>query len=344
MLFHAYEIDNRAVWNAMQQHVRLLIQSGEDITFIVHIKNVALVQQQFPMNAIITYNHYFNFIKAIINNNEKEIFCPSFIDVIMVLPIRLFKKFAIYYWNQGIAPEESYMRHKSKLRKYLLSSAEYLALKFSSTQILVSTEMKRFLEAKYSLKLHSIIIPCSSDLTYQNIEKIKDSYVYVGGMSVWQRFDTIIKMFNIIVHSTPNAMLYIATGDLDIAKQIIRTHIDTQFQDRISLQSINDRSTMETFLNTMQYGFLIRDDDPVNNVASPIKLAEYLSCGVNVIISNALTSYAPLVEQYGAGISVKTLKDIEKLKTFSYSVENSLRLYQDYFSEANLLDTYKTIL
>jgi hypothetical protein len=328
----------------MQLHAHLLIQSGQKLIFVVKANNLELVQNEFPTNKILTYDNYLNFLKVLIKNDETNIFCSSFTDVIMALPVRLFKQFSIYYWDQGIAPEESYMRHKSKIRKYILSLAEYFALSFSTYQILVSTEMKRFLEAKYKIKLRSIIIPCSSDLTYKNIEKIKDSYAYVGGMSVWQRFDTIVQMFNRIAHSRPEATLYVATADLEVAKKIIQTYLDTQFHNRLTLQSISNRTIMESFLNSMEYGFLIRDDVPVNNVASPIKLAEYLSCGVNVIISDALTSYAPLIEQYAAGISVKNLEDIKKIDTFSYSLDNALRLYQDYFSEPHLQNRYKTIL
>jgi hypothetical protein len=163
-------------------------------------------------------------------------------------------------------------------------------------------------------------------------------------MSAWQRFDAIVQMFNILAQTEPDATLHIATGELQTAQKIIQTYLNPQLRDRITLQSINNRATMENFLNTMQYGFLIREDDPVNNVSSPIKLAEYLSCGVNVIISSSVTSYAPLIESYEAGISVDLVDDIDKLSTFTPSPRHAIQLYQDHFSESLLVEKYKSIL
>jgi hypothetical protein len=344
MLFYAYGIHNRAVWNAMQLHARILIQAGEEITFIVHSDNIELVQQQFPTHTAYSFKSILELFKIILRSNQYKIFVPDLFAVLTISSVKFFKKTIPYYWIQGAVPEESFMRHKSKLRKLILSTLENLAIRLSTFQILVSSEMQRFLQTKHRLQLHAIIVPCTSDLNYQNIPKIPNSYTYVGGMSAWQRFDTIVQMFNILAQIKPDATLHIATGDIQTAQKIIQTYLNPQLRDRITLQSINNRATMENFLNTMQYGFLIREDDPVNNVSSPIKLAEYLSCGVNVIISSSVTSYAPLVESYGAGISVDLIDDIDKLSTFTPSPRHAMQLYQDHFSESLLVKKYKSIL
>lgn len=345
MLFNAYGIHNRAIWNAMQLHAQLIEKAGEPILFLVHEQQQEIVRESFPSHPILTYKNYADFLQAIKSSEESSIFTSTFSDTLKALPALLFKKLKIYYWVQGIEAEESYMRNRSTARRWIISQLEKISLHFSEYQILVSPYMKTYLENKHNMTLdHSIIIPCTSDLRYNNTLKIKNSFTYVGGMAVWQRFDIMLGMFNRIAIERPDAHFYVATGAIEQAKTLIQTHVDPQFHHQISVRSIDDRQSMEDFLNTMEYGFLIRDDDPVNNVSSPIKLAEYLSCGVNVIISDAVTSYAPLVESYGAGISVRTIDDIDKLQNFPVSAEASLHLYNERFDEARLIEIYRGIL
>jgi len=345
MIFHAFGIHNRAVWNALQLHVHLLSQSSEQIVFLVHEKHQQIVQHSFPEYPILTYRGYLDFFKTIIASDQQSIFTSTFTDTLMSIPALLFKKLRIYYWVQGIEAEESYMRNGSRIRKHIISILEKISLYCSTYQILVSPYMKTYLEAKHHTHLdNSIIIPCTSDLHYNGSPKIKDSFAYVGGMAVWQRFDVMLEMFNRIAQERPDAHFYVATGGIDHAKSLIKTHLNPNYHNSISIRSIDSRSEMEEFLSTIEYGFLIRDDDPVNNVSSPIKLAEYLSCGVNMIVSNAVKSYAPLVEEYHAGISVSGVNNIEGLQSFTTSPESSLKLYHEHFNESHLVERYKTIL
>ena len=100
----------------------------------------------------------------------------------------------------------------------------------------------------------------------------------------------------------------------------------------------------EHFLSKMQYGFLIRDSIPINNVASPIKLAEYLSCGISVIISKSLYAYADLVKKYNAGIVVEQTDDIEKVMEFNPNHKNSLHLYKKIYDENKIIHKYENLL
>lgn len=344
MLFHANNIQNRAVWNAMQLHAKLITDAGEELIFIVYEKNYPIVYKDFPKNSIITYKNPFELIKKVISSKESQVFAPDFISVLSISTSKLIRKVDIYYWIQGIIPEESYMRHQSKLRKNLLSLFESMAIRLSSYQIVVSTYMREFLEKKYALKLNSIVVPCTSDLSYTADKKIPHSFVYVGGLSAWQKFDQILLMFNKISKANPEARLYVATGDEETAMKLCHKYLDETINERVSIQNINDRVKMEEFLNDKQYGFLIRDDDPVNNVSSPIKLAEYLSTGTNVIISDSITSYAPKIEKYGAGFKVETINDVIKITNFTASAERALELYEYTFSKNQLVKEYKSIL
>ena len=344
MLFHAKGIENRAVWNAMKLHAELITQAGESLIFVVDVKNEELIKTSFANSPILTYSNMYELMKLIYIHEDKKIFSPDIFSVLYMFLSVLVKHKKVYYWVQGTLPEESYMRHKSKFRKKLLLFVEGLALKLSSYHILVSSYMKEFFTEKYDSSLAAIIVPCTSDLIYVDVKKEKNSFVYVGGLSAWQKFDQILLMFNRIEEKNKDAKLYIATGDIIRAKELCFQFLNPEALKKMSIQNINTREAMTSFLNTKEYGFLIREDDVVNNVASPIKLAEYLSTGTNVIISSGLTSYAQEVEDNQAGIMVHSVEDIEKINHISSNVENALALYEKLFAREILVKEYQSIL
>ena len=79
----------------------------------------------------------------------------------------------------------------------------------------------------------------------------------------------------------------------------------------------------------------------VNQVAAPIKFLEYLSCGVNVIMTNAVPSYAKLVKENNVGTVVDM--NAENITINSYN-PNAKEVYNKYFNRELYVDKYKTLL
>lgn len=63
---------------------------------------------------------------------------------------------------QGIAAEESYLKHKSNLRKFVLDAMTRFTLKKASAVFFVSAEMMKYEEHKFRLSLEnkSFVMPC----------------------------------------------------------------------------------------------------------------------------------------------------------------------------------------
>ena len=59
----------------------------------------------------------------------------------------------------------------------------------------------------------------------------------------------------------------------------------------VSYKDIND------YLNAADFGLLLREDTPTNNVASPTKFAEYLMAGLPTLISQGVGDLSEFVEQ-----------------------------------------------
>lgn len=334
-----------AVWPAIKLHIKSIIESGGIPLLFVRKGNEKFVQLDFPNHECIIYENYFTLgVKILKLSSVKYIWCP---DLFVLLKLYLFAfctRKKIIFWFQGILPEEHYMKFHNKLKFYVLNILEYISLLVSAKVIVVSDTMKQFLKNKYCLQYkenHFLIAPCISELQYiDNIEKIKNSYVYIGGLSVWQRFDDILKLYHQIQLSKPDSVFHIITLDINTAQR----KVDEIFSNKenIFVYAVTDRSEISLLLSKFEYGFLIREKNKVNEVASPIKFAEYLSCGIKPIMTDAIPHFTKLVEKYHCGIIVNNtqidLIDCEGDKT------DSIKAYNDYFSLDKVTNVYRKIL
>lgn len=346
ILFIAYDCNNKAVWNALKIHVKLIQSLGYTITFIVDTRYQQIVKLDYPHSKIYTYKSLFNLMIRLNSLPERKMYSPATFSTLATLLAKVFKSKEVYYWVQGVIPEESFLRHQSKVRYIVLSLIEYLSLAISSKQIFVSNEMQKYLEKKYKKKyIQSIIIPCISEFKDDKSDKEKDSFVYIGGMSTWQRIDKMLAIFDDIVKINSNAKLYIATLEKEQAQEYIELYLSKENHERVEVLSLDNREKIQSFLSTKEYGFLIREENIVNHVSSPIKLAEYLSCGVNVILSASVKSYASYIDKNAAGISLKEKENINgKFNKYIPSRENALNVYEYFFSEEIHLSHYKELL
>lgn len=337
MLISAYILkDNLAVWNALTLHIDL-IKNYREVKVIVSeiFYNNYLPLKDKERYEYIVINSKVELFK-LLNSNSKDIFTISIFDTLelKLISYTSFKRIKTFFWVQGVVPEESFMRNQSKLRFNILSFLEKLALKISDSHVFVSDYMVSFYKEKYNFKsMNYTIVPCSSDLKYTGIEKIRNSFCYIGGLSKWQKIEEALKIYSDIQNKLDNSEFHLITRDIEQAKVIIDKY--ENIKSKIKIYSLDNRKEIEETLSKMEFGFLLREDVPVNNVSSPIKLAEYLSCDVNVIISDSIYSYASYIKDYKAGIVVDKNFNLNQIP--KYNSEVSFKLFCDIF----LLDTLK---
>ena len=341
--------DYIAVWRAIQVHLEYIHSCNEEINIIVHQAYCDDLKyywtNTFQPSQIITYKTKLQFALIIRRLKNEKFFCITHMEVLAIHLLSIFKRKESYYWVQGIVPEEDFLRAKSLFRKLLLLIAEAIALKIATKHILVSNYMKLYIEKNRKLKIKNyIVIPCASDLPHIKTNKIKNSFVYIGGLSEWQRIDRILNMFCQIASINTDSKLYLITFDMNKMQLLVNKYVAEYLQNNIIISRIDDRNEIAAFLSTMEYGFLIRDNDPINNVSSPIKLAEYLSCGVNLILSDSVYSYVDSINNNECGIIIHNDQDISKLITFIPSEEKAHMLYNQIFNKDTLIERYKKML
>lgn len=314
-------------------------------------------------------NHYLDTIrKGIIESKKFE--CEFIFDfnklnpndyILVSTPIDAFKLYLkgyknILLWMQGIPPEESYMRNKSKIRSKILSYIDKFVLKKSKFTFLVSEEMKKFLENKYQIKLQYIyIMPCYNDklnldLIYSVDKYNKNTFAYLGGLSKWQCFEQTLKLYKSIEEKFEDAKLLVLTKNIVEATNLLKKYKISNYEiDCVKPEDVSKR------LADIKYGFVIRANDPVNHVSTPTKISNYLSAGVIPIITKEVKDFVSL---YGQNKSVCVLNSPEDTNNLLDYIKNEInpldikqeisKIYNSYYNDTyhiqNIAKLFSTLV
>lgn len=215
-------------------------------------------------------------------------------------------------WLQGVVPEESYMRRHSKIRFSVLSFMEKYVLKHCKLLLMVSVEMLDHYEKKYKLLLRdkTIIMPCFNENEIVESAFIDEKYktntfLYVGGMAKWQCFEQIVQVYKKIEDIDPSSMFYVYTFDKRTAENIIKTNNIKNY----SVEYVRKEELSEK-IKGIKYGFVLRENCTVNNVATPTKFSNYIANGIIPIYSSALKSFSKVALENEVGI-ICDLDDLE---------------------------------
>lgn len=200
--------------------------------------------------------------------------------------------YPVLLWTQGISPEESYMRNKSKLRSMVLSFIERRGLVNANAYLFVSESMRLHFNKKYHRNFDNYyVMPCFNEeideKSFFTPGKYTDNvFLYAGGLQVWQCFEETIKMYKKIEDKVENCSLRVLTKDQDKAKEIIgNCGVKKYSVGYVSPQDIGDE------LKKAKFGFSLREDTPVNRVATPTKLSTYVAYGVMPIYSRVIQGF-----------------------------------------------------
>lgn len=209
-------------------------------------------------------------------------------------------------WFQGVAPEESFMAHASCLRSRIMSWIEKTVLKKAKIVFLVSESMKKHYEKKYGIDLSkkSFIMPCFNELgtvddAFNDSKYKENSFLYVGSLLPWQCFEETAELYAAIEKKTKSpTKFYVFTHQQEEAQKVLLKHNVRNYEvDCVTQGELSSR------IKGMKYGFVIRKDSVVNNVATPTKFSNYLANGIIPIYSSALHSFAAFDQKNNLGIT-----------------------------------------
>ena len=207
----------------------------------------------------------------------------------------------LIYWYQGVAPEENYVLLKKKWRYWLYSFLEKKSLKTVKYKIGVSKYLFEHYERKYNIKLNwdeIFIMPCFNSEFKEASFLIPNKYdnnvfCYAGSTRAWQGLDNILSLYAEIEKKRGEVFLKIYSRDIDEVKRLAReAGIKNYSVDCVPQEKIDEA------LSGCKFGFVIREDNVINNVATPTKLGTYLANGIIPIYSSAIHAYRDLADDY----------------------------------------------
>lgn len=189
----------------------------------------------------------------------------------------------------GVVPEENEMIGKTFRRK-IYDFAEYVIFhKTDITAVVVTNNMKEHYQKKFANNnakfVNYIIFPNNLkniSLDMNVISEDRVNIVYAGNLQKWQNIDLMIRTITKLMDHQ-NYYFYILTGEPAKMQELLMQKV-IDFN-RISLQSLPPYE-LERVYKLCHYGFVLRDDIIVNNVACPTKIIEYMHYGIIPIVLN----------------------------------------------------------
>jgi hypothetical protein len=218
-------------------------------------------------------------------------------------------------------------------------------------RIAVSQKLVEYWQSnyQYSEEKHEII-PCTLNSVYEQIsieeKAIKNKRlelgfsdediicVYSGSLAGWQSFDLLYSFIEKIILTSSNIkFLFLSEQD-----KMVTTLIE-RFPNKIFCKKVQAKEVPD-YLIMCDFGLLIRDISTTNKVASPVKFAEYLACGLHVLISENLGDYSEFVKIHACGQNYLEVITLQKKEIFEKQKIRNLGLT---FIKKQYLRQYKTV-
>jgi glycosyltransferase involved in cell wall biosynthesis len=253
-------------------------------------------------------------------------FAPTHIWVDTYLTVMQARKMArtsrslVVFDMPAIYAEEIALRHGYGLRYYITNILEKRAVRSSDRISGVSEKLKKRV-GLWADREDMVVIPCCYDekkFVFSNQSRaiirkecgFGDSDVvvcYCGGLSKWQRVDDIIRLCIRLSENKGDCKFLFMTQEKEKMQFLVANAGLPELKYRIKNCLPHE---VPANLSAADCGIIMRDDVTVNNVASPIKIGEYLACGLPVILTKGIGDYSEMIQSSGCGLVLDEGKDI----------------------------------
>ncbi|WP_256003232.1 hypothetical protein [Pedobacter deserti] len=195
-------------------------------------------------------------------------------------------------WFQGITPEEAFVVYRNPLRKWLWRVFEYFTLRTADLNLFVSKSMLQHYRNVYGYdKANYFIMPCYNqriqrESFFTTAKYHQPRFIYIGTLSAWQQIDLVLSTFAILEKQNDRATLCILSAEKTLAREKVKRYgLKNVEIDEVPLERL------PAYLAKAKYGFLLRDDHPINRVATPTKMNSYLAHGVIPVYSDVIDDF-----------------------------------------------------
>lgn len=284
--------------------------------FLSHSKEVILLIEDDLLNSInieskkldsIGYSQTKNIKKAYEKAEWVYIRRPKlFLKYFLLRKVNNYS-YKIFYDFRGLSHCESYLRNNSEIRRFIIYNLERYASKKADHLGAVSNKLGYVIRNNFKSKKPLYITPCCiSDVKLKEpVMQEQVNFVYVGGLSLWQCFEDVLDAFKSVSKKIPNSTLTIITKQIESAK----IKVSEAKLEKVSYKTLTHEQVLEV-LPKYDFGFLLRKNIFLNNVASPVKFLEYTSNGVIPIVSSGIGDFSEEAVANKIGLVLNSEKSI----------------------------------
>ena len=233
------------------------------------------------------------------------------------------------YWSQGVTPDEyQLMPNASKIKTLAKKYIDYIAINYSDLLFLISNKLLQHYRESYSYRKDNfLIIPCYNmnyipGLAIKTRERYDSpTFVYAGNFSLWQCIEETLYIYKYIENVIPTASLTLLTKDTLLAEEFI-----LKYELKNVVTKYVQLADLQTELTKYKYGFLIREDNMVNNVATPTKMNSYLASAVVPIYTDAVNSFVENIRLHNYNICLNSKDSIVEKATAIINFEKNIKI------------------
>lgn len=290
---------------------------------------------------------YVNTIKDIRYNKGDYVVVDNAVEAMNAL----IKHYKIIYWAQGAWPEESFMKNRSRLKYWVAGLLERISLKKSCFTFFVSNHMKEHYEKKYKIdfKDNYYVMPCMNDCIHKEAfffdgKYDNNTFCYIGSTSVWQCFDETLKLYSEIEKKYVDTNIILLVKEKELALSSIQKYGIKNY--KIDYVPVNE---LGKYLEKAKYGFVLRKNSVVNNVATPTKIQTYLAYGILPIYSSCLLGINDILRKTrfaypydGEELNVDFIfrNSFESMEVY----EDFEKIFSEFYDRKNHIEKLKKIL
>ena len=184
----------------------------------------------------------------------------------------------------GMVSAELKMLGEPETTVRLAEKAEAMAIRDADLCVAVTHHMIAEFEAKYRTAVpHSLVLPISIPpeehrMDIAEKQKAFTKIVYCGGVQKWQRVEEMLDAVNQSKARNAEYAFYVNDGET-FARMLAEKPVGKP----VAFGTKTGRDLKDALADA-DFGFLLRDDSPVNRVACPTKLTEYILNGIIPIL------------------------------------------------------------
>jgi glycosyltransferase involved in cell wall biosynthesis len=281
----------------------------------------------------------------LIGNRQRRIMARNFHSAFLAIPFRLlFPRSRLLLDLRGVFVHELVLRgavREGGILHRALTWMERQSFGFSDHILCVSEQLTRYVIQTLGREKATSVIPCCVDANFFDFNSVRQRelthnlglagkfvVVYAGSLTSWNLLGPMLDLFAVVQRSQPDAHFLFMTPAIEQARDAFH---EQGFPNKCYTVTSVPHQEIKDYIALGDLALLLRGDNLVNRVASPVKLGEYVACGVPVCITPYVGDLSDLVtqRQIGAALDLADPCLEDRLATLVSDVRRNRELYRE---------------